>query len=80
MVAAEVEEVSAVAEELERSPDVASVVVDNLPALRIVKRLISESVALRSGFQNAETVADPPEYQQGEKVVANGEKKAKRMT
>ena len=79
MVAAEVEEVSAVAEELERSPDVASVVVDNLPVLRIVKRLISESVALRSGFQNAETVADPPEYQQGE-IVANKEKEAKRMT
>jgi hypothetical protein len=64
MVAGEVEEVSAVAEELESRPDVASVVVDNLPALHTVKRLISESVALRSGFQIAEVVADPLEYRQ----------------
>jgi hypothetical protein len=64
MVAGEVEEESAVAEALENRAGVASVVVDNLPALHTVKRLISESVALRSELQNAETVADPRKYQQ----------------
>lgn len=66
-VAADMAEVLMVAELLERRSGVVSVE-DKLAALHIAENSVSEWVALRSWFEDVETVADPPFYQP-QKVV-----------